>query len=301
MFARSLAQVPAAANGRPADPERLAGPLRHTLLACEDTLQRACEPDLLLVAGGEPEATASLAAALEAATGIASRAWRHQAPGVAPAAATAQAGRADPDAVALGCALRGLHRRFRGFTLRRAEFAPHSNLRELRGRLVVLGALACAVAALGLGNLHLQNHFKAQRLAQLQNGIAEVFSEIAPGSRMVQPLAQAQERMRGLQRRLRAFGGLAGTQLSALQILREFSARVPASLQVEVDSLTINEDAVELSASAASYDSVVSLQNALAASPLLDEVTINNTRQGSNNTVQFRLSLRAPNGLKETP
>ena len=68
-----------------------------------------------------------------------------------------------------------------------------------------------------------------------------------------------------------------------------------------MDSLTINEDAVELSASAASYDSVVSLQNALAASPLLDEVTINNTRQGSNNTVQFRLSLRAPNGLKETP
>ena len=301
VFARSLAQGPAATNGRLPDAERLAGPLRHTLLACEDTLQQACEPDLLLVAGGEPEAPASLAAALEAATGIASRAWRHQAPGVAPAGAAAEAGRADPDAVALGCALRGLHRRFRGFTLRRAEFAPHSNLRELRGRLVVLGALACAVAALGLGNLHLQNHFKAQRLAQLQNGIAEVFSEIAPGSRMVQPLAQAQERMRGLQRRLRAFGGLAGTQLSALQILREFSARVPAALRVEVDSLTINEDAVELSASAASYDSVVSLQNALAASPLLDDVTINNTRQGSNNTVQFRLSLRAPNGLKETP
>ena len=81
VFARSLAQGASAANGRPADPERLAGPLRHTLLACEDTLQQACEPDLLLVAGGEPEAPASLAAALEAATGIASRAWRHQAPG----------------------------------------------------------------------------------------------------------------------------------------------------------------------------------------------------------------------------
>ena len=205
------------------------------------------------------------------------------------------------DAVALGCALRGLHRRLRGFNLRRAEFAPHSKLRELRGRLVVLGVLACAVGALGLGNLYLQNHFRAQRLAQLQNGIAEVFSDILPGSRMVQPLAQAQEQMRGLQRRLRAFGGLTGTQPSTLQILRELSARVPASLEVEVDSLTINEDAVELSASAASYDNVVSLQSALAASPLLDEVTINNTRQGSNNTVQFRLSLRAPNGVKESP
>ena len=96
VFARSLAQGAADANGRPPDPERLAGPLRHTLLACEDTLQQACEPDLLLVAGAEPQAPASLAAALEAATGIASRAWRHRAPGVAPAGAAAEAGRPDP-------------------------------------------------------------------------------------------------------------------------------------------------------------------------------------------------------------
>ncbi|MDE0207281.1 MAG: type II secretion system protein GspL [Candidatus Tectomicrobia bacterium] len=301
VFARSLAQGPAADEGSLPDAERLVRPLRHTLYACEDSLQQAYEPDLLLLAGGRREALPELAAALAESTGIPSRVWQHQAAAYQPAGSAGEAGRPHPHAVALGSALRGLHRRFRGFNLRRAEFAPHSNLRELRGRLVVLGVLAGAVVALGLGNLYVQNQFKAQRLARLQNGIAEVFREIAPSARMVQPLAQAQERMRELQRRLRAFGGLTGTQLSTLQILREFSARVPASIKVEVDNLTINDDAVELSASAASYDNVVSLQSALAASPLLDDVTINNTRQGANNTVQFRLSLRAPNGLKGTP
>lgn len=301
VFARSLAQGLPAEGGALPGAERLVRQLQHTLYACEDTLRQAYEPDQLLLLGPHQEELPRLAARLEESTGIPSRVWQLQAPGYQPAGAEAEGFQPASHAIALGTALRGLHRQFRGFNLRRGEFAPHSNLRELRGKLVVLGVMACAVAALGLGNLYLQNHFKAQRLAQLQNGIAEVFSEIVPGARMVQPLAQAQERMRDLQRRLRAFGGLTGAQLSTLQTLREFSARVPASLKFEVDNLTINGDTIELSASTASYDSVVGLQSALAASPLLDDVTINNTRQGSNNTVQFRLSLRAPSGLERTP
>ena len=301
VFARSLAQGPRAEDGELPDAERLVRQLQHTLYACEDTLRQAYEPDLLLLSGPCREQLPALAAGMEESTGIPSRVWQLQAPGYQPSGGPVEGHHPTAHDVALGSALRGLHRQLRGFNLRRGEFAPHSNLRELRGKLVALGVMACAVGALGLGNLYLQNHFKAQRLDRVQNGIASVFSEILPGARMVQPLAQAQERMRDLERRVRAFGGLAGSQLSTLQILRELSARVPASLRLEVDNLAINGDSVEMSASAASYDNVVSLQNALAASPLLADVTINNTRQGSNNTVQFRLSLRAPNGLEGTP
>ena len=75
----------------------------------------------------------------------------------------------------------------------------------------------------------------------------------------------------------------------------------PPSLPIEVDDLTISGEVIELSASTASYDNIVRLQNAFAASPVLSEVTIDNTRQGANNTVQFKLSLRAANGLGGTP
>ena len=301
VFARSLAQGMPTDNGDLPDAQRLGKQLQHTLYACEHAVQLTYEPDLLLLFGTDADRLEQLAAGLNEATGTQTRVWRFEAPGYKPA----NAGSASPapvcDAIALGAALRGLHRPVRGLNLRRGEFAPHSNLRELRGKLIALGVLGVAVAALGLGSLYLQNHYKAQRLAQLQDGMAEVFNDALPGARTVQPVAQMREKIRDLDKRLRAFGGLTGAQLSGLQILRELSARVPAALGVEVDDLTISGDAIELSASTASYDNVVKLQNAFAASPLLSDVTINNTRQGANNAVQFKLSLRAVNGLERTP
>lgn len=303
VFARSLAQGAPADNGDLPDTQKLSKQLQHTLYACEHTVQSPYVPDLLLLFGIEGEKLERLAADLTEATGVRTHVWRLQAANYKPA----DGGAATPDpwpaghAIALGAALRGLHRRTRGLNLRRGEFAPHSNLRELRGQLITLGVVVVAIASLGLANLYLQNHFKAGRLAHLQDGIAKAFREVLPGTRLVRPVAQIREKIGDLDRRLRAFGGLAGAQLSGLQILRELSARVPASLEVEVDDLTISGEIIELSASTASYDNVVKLQNAFAASPLLSGVTINNTRQGPNNRVQFKFSLRAANGLEGTP
>ena len=303
LFARSLAQGPPPDTGDLPDAQKLSKQLQHTLYACEHAVQSPYEPDLLLLFGVDHDKLERLAADLTEATDVTTQVWRLQAATYKPADGGAAAPVQGPaeHPVALGAALRGLHRRTRGLDLRRGEFAPHSRLRELRGRLVALGVVGVAVAGLGLGNLYLQNHFKARRLAHLQDGIAEAFREVLPGARLVRPVAQIREKIGDLDRRLRAFGGLAGAQLSGLQILRELSARVPASLEVEVDDLTISGEVIELSASTATYDNVVKLQNAFAASPLLSDVTINNTRQGSNNRVQFKLSLRAVNGLEGTP
>ena len=300
LFARSLAQsMPAGSDDLP-DAQNLGRQLQHTVYACEHAVQIAYEPDLLLLFGADCDQLAHLAVELGEATGLPAQVWQFEAPGYRPA--TDSSASPDPGpaghAIALGAALRGLHRQAGGLNFRRGEFAPHSNLRELRGRLVALGVLAVAVGGLGMGNLYLQNHYKAWRLSQLEDGIADSFRDALPGTRMVQPVAQMREEIRGLDKRLRAFGGLTGAELSGLQILRELSTRVPASLGIEVDNLNIGGDAIELSASAASYDNVVKLQNALAASPFLSDVAINNTRQGANNKVQFRLSLRASGGLE---
>ena len=300
LFVRSLAQsMPADSDDLP-DAQHLGKQLQHTVYACEHVVQVAYEPDLLLLFGADRDQLAHLAVGLGEATGLHARVWRLEAPGYKPANGNSASPESGPagHAIALGAALRGLHRQAGGLNFRRGEFAPHSNLRELRGKLVALGVLAVAVGGLGLGNLYLQNHYKAWHLSQLEDSIAKSFRDVLPGARMVQPVAQMREQISDLDKRLRAFGGLTGAELSGLQILRELSARVPASLRIEVDNLNIGGDVIELSASTATYDNVVKLQSALAASPLLRDVTINNTRQGANNAVQFKLSLRASGGLE---
>ena len=183
---------------------------------------------------------------------------------------------------------------------RRGEFAPTSNLRELRGQLVALGVLAVAVAGLGLGSLYLQNHFKSRRLAQVQDGIAKAFREMLPGTRMVQPVAQMREKMGDLDRRLRAFGGLTGAQLSGCGAARVEHPRagVAAGRDRRPDHQRRRGRTERQHGLLRQRRQVAERLGRLAAAERRD---INNTRQGLNNTVQFKLSLRAVNGLDGTP
>ena len=205
LFARSLARsMP--------DAQHLGRQLQHTVYACEHVAQVAYEPDLLLLFGADRDQLAPLAVGLGEATGLHTQVWQLEAPGYKPANGRGASSEPGPagHAIALGAALRGLHRQAGGLNLRRGEFAPHSNLRELRGKLIALSVLAVAVGGLGLGNLYLQNRYKASHLSQLEDSIARSFSDVLPGARMVQPVAQMREKINDLDKRLQAFGGLTG-------------------------------------------------------------------------------------------
>ena len=123
--------------------------------------------------------------------------------------------------------------------------------------------------------------------------MAHIFRTALPGVRMVQPDTQLREKVRELEDRLQAFGGLTGAQLSGLQILQEISARIPPALVLEIDNLTIATDTIDLSGSTASYDDVVKLRDALEASPFLTDVKINNSKQSLTNKVDFKLTIKA--------
>jgi general secretion pathway protein L len=108
---------------------------------------------------------------------------------------------------------------------------------------------------------------------------------------MVQPTFQVREKIRGIEERLRAFGGVTGAQLSGLQILQEISARIPASIVVNVDTLTITTATTDLSGTTASYDDVVKLKDALEASPFFTTVKITNTKTDVGNKIAFKLTI----------
>ncbi len=268
---------------------RLSKQIQRTVYAYENMLHQTFDAESLVLSGVPEEHYSALATVLQQSLGIAIEPWAH----------TTEAFRGNATAegdqqtvVALGLALRGLNRQTIGFNLRREQLALHQDLQEIRGRLVVVGCLLVLLAALGIGSLYLDTHFKAQRLQQLKTDIAQIFQSTLPDERVVQPVFQMQEKVEEIRDQLRAFGGLIGTQLSGLETLREISEKIPPSneLTLNVDSLTITSNTVDISGVTGSYEDVVKLQDALEASPAIDEVKIIRNKKEADKVV-FKLTL----------
>jgi Tfp pilus assembly PilM family ATPase/Tfp pilus assembly protein PilN len=297
VFARSMPQ-----NGAISDVATLANRLskhvQHTLYACEHALQQAYEPDILLIGGAEGLQLGPLSHAMSQEMGLPTEVWHITADSHKAGKTSFPPRLHSQYAVAFGAAMRGLHRQSVGVNLRRDSFALHRDLQELRGRLIGVGIMLVCVAGLGLLSLYLNNAYKTTRHAQLRSEIGRVFQETLPGVRIAQPTFQMREKMRELEERLRAFGGVTGAQLSGLQLLREISARVPASITVNVDTLTITKDTTELSGTTTSYDDVVKLKDALEASPYFTMVKINNTKADVDNKIAFKLTITTVKGLE---
>jgi type IV pilus assembly protein PilM len=296
VFARSVPySVPSADVGTVVN--RLSKHIQHTLYACENTLQQSYEPEILLLTGAESLQLGPLSLALAQEIGVRTEVW-YIASEAHKAGKTSFLPRLHaPYAVAFGAAMRGLHRQTVGVNLRREHFERHHDLQELRSRLIGVGIMLVCVAGLGLFSLYLNASYKTARLTQLRSEIARVFSDTLPGVRMAQPIVQMREKMRELEERLRAFGGVTGAQLSGVQILREISARVPASITVNVDNLTITMDTTDLSGTTTSYDDVVKLKDALEASPYFTTVKINNTKADVDNKIAFKLTITTVKSL----
>jgi Tfp pilus assembly protein PilN len=291
VFARSLAHGGFTDTPLPISTDRLSKQLQHTIYACENALKQSYEPEMLLLSGEPGAQLNSLGTALEKDINLPVRVWQitneRYKPGQVPFPPEDQA----RYAVAFGAAARGLYRQAVGVNLRREHFELHRDIEELRGRLIGLGVMLICVAGLGICSLYLHNRLKTQRHEQLRTEIAKVFQETLPGTRPVQPPLQMRDKVRELDDRLRAFGGVTGAQLSGLRILREISARVPASVIVNVDNLTITTDTIDLSGTTTSYDDVVKLKEALEASGVFPSVKINNTRAGTDNKIDFKLTI----------
>lgn len=272
---------------------RLSKHLQHTMYAYENIAGQSYEADGFLLSGASGDDLESLATALRQEFGTAAEVWCITAGAYKDGSAHFPPANHPQFAVAFGTALRGLHRQAVGINLRRERFKLHRDIEELRGRLMVLGCLLIFLAGLGVGSLYLDDRYKTQRYAQLQEEIARTFRTTLPQTRMVQPVFQLQEKVREIRDRMQAFGGLSGGRLSGLQALREISARIPASLTLNVDTLTITTGTVNMSGTTESYGDVEKLKEALEASPAIAVVKINTTKADAANKVAFKLTITA--------
>lgn len=197
---------------------------------------------------------------------------------------------AGPDATALGELV--------GESVDAPEYAVARGLVLARERLLLAGddaavepgwwrraaALAAAAVVLAVVNVVLVHADLRARETALTHAIAATTAVALPG---LPPEAAraALEDAAAARRRVRA-----GDDTPVLEVLREVSARIPAVLALDLDELTVEPEAVVLHGRCAGFDAVDALRRALAASPLVREVTADETRTTVDGTgVEFRL------------
>ena len=224
-----------------------------------------------LVAGPDADAVqAALAAVLEGPVNV-----------LAPPASLAAAGSAaDVTACAVVVGLvAGAGRRTAGVVLAGGDAESPGHWRRA-------AALAAAALLLGIVDVGLVRTTLARREAALAKAVTEVAAAALPGTPVSAARAQLEEAV-AARRRLRPAG-----DVPVLEVLRELSTRVPASLHLDLDELVIEPDVVRLHGRGESFDEVEALRAALAASPLVREVQADETRTTVDGKgVEFRLRV----------
>ena len=147
------------------------------------------------------------------------------------------------------------------------------------------GALAAAAVVLAAVNLGLWHARLTRRDVQLRDAVHAVAAAALPGAPLVAPRAELEAAVAALHR-----GGAPGGAAGALALLREASARVPASVRLDLDELVVEPGVLRLGGRTDSFDAVEALRRALAASPLLASVAAEEARATvDGHGVEFRL------------
>jgi hypothetical protein len=246
-----------ALGATPARAEAFAAELRWTLAALGEP------PPTIVLAGAD--AAPALGATVAHALGI---------PVLPLGSVTAAAGD-DLDACAVAAGL--VLGTGGGTGLRRSE-PPAGSWRIAR-------ALAAAAALLVAVDVGLWHRRLTQRDALLADAIRSAAAAALPDAPLAAPRAELEAAVASLDR-----GDARGGAPGALALLRETSARVPASLRLDLDELVVEPGALRLGGRAASFEAVEAVRQALAGSALLASVVAEEARATVDGRgVEFRL------------
>lgn len=229
--------------------------------------------------------------------GVASR--RLVVPPDAPGASLLQA--ADPlrFAPALALAARGTLRARTRMNFLREEFAPRVDLSRIRRELRWTGVLAAAVVLLALVSTGISIAVATRRADRLDAEASRLWQQAFPNRPVPDDVAHGLREALEKTRHRANFLGVYGGNLSALDVLTEISARVPANLPIVFEELSIDGQVVRVRGHAPSYGAVDKLRAALASFEPFSDVRVagveSDTARGGN---QFSLTIGL--GTRET-
>ncbi len=192
---------------------------------------------------------------------------------------------------AVGLALRGVGAKGGvPFDLRQGPFLENRPLEGFKIPMLRTAAIAAFALLLGIGSLALGHGSARDEYNGYATRLEMEFTELFPGTRVVNEIAQTTEKLEVLKRRSEALAGLTGG--SALTALSRLSALVPADVALRLNELSYDSRKLRLEGTVSSFDAVDKIKSSLETDPMFSQVQVQNARVGADvNKVNFRLVM----------
>ncbi|MBN1803783.1 MAG: hypothetical protein JW837_00905 [Sedimentisphaerales bacterium] len=198
-----------------------------------------------------------------------------------------------PICVAEGLALRVLApERTKGINFLEADKTDSESAVNLRKEITVCAALIGAIVVFSLIGLFLRLSRLEAAYASIKNETTEIFNTVLPDEKIVNPLAQLQQKIESSRKDSRVFSALSVSGLSPLDILNKISTNSPSRKNIKVDNILIASGTVRINGTCSSFEPVYRWQRFLQEVPGLENIEVGDiSKQSGSGLVEFTMLL----------
>lgn len=171
-----------------------------------------------------------------------------------------------------------------------SDTKPELNLKK---ELTICAALLGAIVFFSFIGFFIRLSSMETNYAHIKSQITEVFKAALPEEKnIVSPFAQLEQKLESLKKDYQLFSSFNPTRLAPLEVLHRISANTPPQVNMKVDDLLIAADAVRLSGTCDSFESVYKWQRLLQQMPAFKKVDVQDVqKQPRTDKVTFTLLL----------
>jgi type II secretion system protein L len=187
------------------------------------------------------------------------------------------------DPVSLGLALS------EQINFRKGEFAyklADEGSRRRKRTLIIAGSLTAALLALNLG---VKFYVVEKSYSKLDKEIRDIYRQAVPDAKTIaDPVRQLRSSLDEARKKF----GVLGTGTSALDTMKAVTDGIPKEVRVAFQEFNLEGDRLKLQGEATSFEVVDKVKAELLKSSLFSDVTVLDTRMGTDNKVKFRLDIK---------
>ncbi len=211
-----------------------------------------------------------------------------------------QAGRPRIDiSVAEGLALKTLApEHIAGINFLEAESVRTKSTTSTKKEIIVCAVLAAAIAAVSLIGLFMRRSHLENKYEDIRSEINESFRKALPEEKIVDPLAQLDQKLQAMQKDYALFGPALGAGIGPLEVLTVIFNTTPEDMNIGLEDLLITAEKVRLTGTAESFESAYEWQRLLEGTPELSRVEVVNPQQGADGKL-VRFVVQASISMKD--